>query len=328
MPSPQFSDSKRKLLEKYFQQGVSRSDSIDTIRRHISGVSIPLSLSQQQVLLEAQVLKGKPPVFVECFAMHRDGVLDIPILESCLAEIFRRHEIWRTSYDLKDGQMFQRVHPSEPTYKLPVIDLRSFAVPDRESAAIRIASEQASAGFDLENGPLVRSLLVQFDDRKFSLYMTAHQSVVDGISVFQIFPMELTKLYESFSAGKPSALPELPIQFADYAWWQREEKMENQIGYWEEQLAGNLSVLDWPPTSSRTWELTHRGAIHPFAWTQRLTDALRNFSHRQQVTLFSVLLAGFSALLHAYTGQDDIVVGTLSPPAGSAPKCSRCWAIF
>ena len=143
--------------------------------------------------------------------------------------------------------------------------------------------------------------------------MTAHQSVVDGISVFRIFPMELTQLYESFSAGRPSPLPDLPIQFADYAFWQRSQPIDDQIDYWKKQLGGGLPVLDWPPGSAQESRLTQRGLIHPFTWPQALVDELRKLSHQQGVTLFSILLAGFSALLHAYTAEEDIILGTLSP---------------
>jgi hypothetical protein len=311
--SPQFSDSKRKLLEKYLRQGVSRPGGTDGIHRRPSGIPVPLSLSQEQVLLDAQALNDKPPVYVECFAIHRTGPLDIPILEHCLDEIFRRHEIWRTSYEMKGERLLQRIHPHEQPYKLPVKDVRSLPLAERGAAADRFASEEACASFDLQNGPLVRSLLVQLGDAEFRLYMTAHQSVVDGISVFRIFPTELTQLYESFSAGRPSPLPDLPIQFADYVSWQRGQAIDDQIDYWKKQLGGPLPVLDWPTGFAHQSGLTQSGLIHPFGWSQALADELRKLSHQQGVTLFSVLLAGFSALLHAYTGEEDIILGTLSP---------------
>lgn len=312
MPEPaQFSTSKRRLLEKYLQEGSSRSRSPDQIHRRPTGFPVPLSLSQEQVVLEDEALKNKTSVFSESFTMHRTGSLDIPVLERCLAEIVRRHEIWRTSFEMKDGRIFQRIQSFNGPYHLPFVDVRSFA--DREVAAVRLASEQACEPFDLRNGPLVRSLLAQLDDSKFRLYMTAHQSVVDGISVFRIFPTELTVLYESFAAGRPSSLPELPIQFGDYACWQRNQPIDNQIAYWEKQLEGVSRPLDWPGGSVLTSESTHRGEIHAFTWPASLTDTLRKLSQQRGITLFSTLLAGFSMLFHLYTGQDDIILGTLSP---------------
>jgi len=311
--SSQFSESKRKLLEKYLRQGVLRSGSMDEIGPRPPGVLVPLSLSQEQVLRQAENLEDTPPAFVECFTMHRTGLLDLPVLERCLAEILRRHEIWRTSYEMKDGQILQDIHPFAKTFPIPVADLRSLPSAEREAAAARFASEQASLAFDIQNGPLLRALLVQLDDREFRLYMSAHQSVVDGISVFRIFPLELTELYEAFSADRPSPLPELPIQFADYAFWQRRQALEAQITYWEKQLGGDLPPLGWPPAFLHSPELTQRGAIHPFVWPADLTNALRKLGRQRGVTLFSILLAGFSALLHVYTGQDDIIVGTVSP---------------
>lgn len=311
--SSQFSDSKRRLLEKYLRQGIPRSGSPDQIAPRPPGVPAPLSLSQEQVLREAQTLKGTQPAFVECFTLHRAGPMEISILERCLAEIIRRHEIWRTSYEIKDGQIVQRIRASEKNFPIPVADLRSLPAAEREVVAARFASEQASLAFDLQNGPLVRALLVQLDDREFRLYMTAHQSVVDGISVYQIFPLELTELYEAFSAGRPSPLPELPIQFADYSFWQRGQALDGQIAYWEKQLGGDLPLTGWPPAFLHSSEFTHRGAIHPFAWPLGLTDALRKLRQQRGVTLFSILLAGFSALLQGYTGQDDILIGTVSP---------------
>jgi aspartate racemase len=326
--SPQFSDSKRKLLEKYLRQGVSRAGATDGIRRRPSGIPAPLSLSQEQVLLEARALNDKPPVYVECFGMHRSGPLDIPVLERCLQEIFHRHEIWRTSYEMKGERILQRVHPPEPAYKLPMEDVRSLPLAERGAAADRFGCEQACAVFDLQNGPLVRSLLVQLGDAEFRLYMTAHQSVVDGISVFRIFPMELTQLYESFSAGRPSPLADLPIQFADYASWQRCQAIDDQIDYWKKQLEGGLPVSGWPASSAQESRLTQRGLIYPFLWSQALTDELRRLSHQQEVTLFSILLAGFSALLHSYTGEENIILGTLSPSGRKRPEVQSLLGYF
>jgi pimeloyl-[acyl-carrier protein] synthase len=327
------SETKRKLLEKYLRsETFPRPSKSFAIPRRPPDTVAPLAVAQEQVWLRAQKLQGMPALYNECITIHRNGPLNIHALECSLAEIIRRHEIWRTSYDVKDGRPVQTVHPAPKTFNLPVVDLRRLPCGERETEAIRLASEHSRAPFDLQRGPLLRAFLLQMEDRQFRLHLTMHQSVVDGVSVYRIFPEELTTLYESFSSGKPSPLPDLPVQYADYSCWQRGwlqgEILNRQMAYWRKQLGGDLSVLDWPNDYARPATQTYRGEIVPFAWSKRLTEALRAFSHQEGVTLFSILLAGFTSLLHHYTGQDDIVVGTLSPSGRKRSEVQRLIGYF
>jgi surfactin family lipopeptide synthetase A len=157
----------------------------------------------------------------------------------------------------------------------------------------------------------------------------AHLSIVDGISVYRLFPTELAKLYTAFSAGKPSPLPELPIQYADYAYWQRQwlrdDELASQLTYWRNQLAGDLPVLRWPADRPRPAVQTYRGAIRSFVLSQSLNDGLRQLSQREGVTLFTTLLASFASLIYCYTSQVDLVIGT---PSTSGRKRSEFQALL
>jgi surfactin family lipopeptide synthetase A len=314
----QLSEAKRKLLEKSLRgETLLRLPESWAIPRRPPDTEVPLAAAQEQVWLRAQKLLGMPALYNECITIHRNGPLEIPALERSLAEVLRRHEIWRTSYEVKDGRPVQIIHPALESVNLPVVDLRRLPKEKREAEASRLAFEHARAPFDMQQGPLVRALLLQLEDQQFRLHLMMHQSVVDGVSVYRVFPEELTTLYESFSMGKRSPLSDLPVQYADYSRWQRGwlrgEILNQQMAYWRKQLGGDLPVLHWPNDRPRPATQSYRGKILPFAWSMRLTEALQALGQREGVTLFSILLAGFTALLHQYTGQDDIIVGTLSP---------------
>jgi hypothetical protein len=170
------------------------------------------------------------------------------------------------------------------------------------------------------------------DDAEHRLYLTAHQIIVDGITVFDLFPFELTTLYESFAAGKSSPLLELQTQYADYACWQRRslsaEPMENQLAYWQKQLAGELPVLRWPNDGVRPEKQTFRGAMLPFEFSSELSQSLKELGRREGATLFMILLAALVSLLHRYTSQDDIIVGTLAASGRKQIEVQHCLGYF
>jgi len=314
---PSLSDAKRKLLEAFLSRNVSQAVE-PPIGQRSAGQPIPLALSQEEVVVHAERLQEAPALYNESFTLHRSGPLDLGILEQCLIEILRRHEIWRTSYSFHgDGTIEQVVHPAPVTVAVPFVDLRPLSDAAREERAARLASEDAAKPFDLRSGPLVRWLVLQIGEHEFRLHFTIHQSVVDGLSVFRIFPTELTVTYEALAAGGPCDLRELPVQFGDYAVWQRRslspEKLRSQLAYWRKQLDGNLPVLDWPAGRNRPARESHRGEIHSFLLPEQLRNSLRNLIRAENTTLFAILLAGFSALFHFDTNQRDIVLGTLSP---------------
>jgi len=293
---------------------------------------LPLSFSQEQVWRLDQTAGRLAPLHNESITIHRDGHCDILALERSLAEIIRRHEIWRTTFDLVQGQPVQVVHPAPAAYKLPFSDVRALPESEREKRALDLATQDAAQPFDLNHGPLLRFRLVTLDDTKHRLYLTAHQSIVDGITVFDIFPSELTTLYESFAAGKPSPLAELEAQYGDFARWQRRsltgKVMEDQLAYWLNQLRGEMPVLQWPNEGARPPRQTYRGALQPFKFPRQLTESLKALGRREGVTLFMTLLSGLMTLLHRRTGQQDIIVGTLAPSGRKQSEFQRLLGYF
>jgi hypothetical protein len=249
--------------------------------------------------------------------IHRKGPLDAAVIERSLLEIIRRHEIWRTTFGEVDGRPVQVVHPAPGDLHIPVVDLTRLSKSEQEARVLGRVGELAERPFDLARGPLLRFLLIGLGELSHRLAVVAHQSIVDGISAYQVLPTELAALYQAFSNGNPSPLAEPPIQFADYAVWQRNrvrvEENDRQIRYWGNRLAGELPVLQWPEGWDRAKSCSHRGQIRPFAFTRKISEELKSMARREGVTLFMTLLSGFVALLHRYTSQEDILVGTLSP---------------
>ena len=313
---PLLSEAKRKLLELQTRRGGSaRAESESTPEKLPPRESpIPLSLAQEEVWQLDQAAGKIVPLHNESITIHKRGACDPAILKRSLYEIVGRHEIWRTTYEENAGRVLQIIHPGADSFVLPVSDLRNLAEADRESTAVALATQDACMPFDLKKGPLFRVRLITLRNDEHRIYLTAHQSIVDGITVFDIFPTELTTLYENFAQGKPSPLPHLKAQFADFACWQRRKlagDAENQLKYWESQLAGTLPVLKWP--SERPARQSYRGAMYGFQWPREFADSLKVLGRGEGVTLFMNLLAGFFLLLNRYTGQEDLVVGTLSP---------------
>ena len=271
----------------------------------------PTSFPQQLLWLLDQLDPGRA-VYNLPGPVRLTGALDIAALEQSLNEIVRRHEALRTTFDEVDGTPMQVIAPGlELT--LPVTDLRHLPAGEREAEARRLITEEARAPFDLARGPLVRAELLRLDDREHVLLLTMHHIVSDGWSL-QVLNQELAALYEAFSAGRRSPLPELPIQYVDFAHWQREhlqgEALEKQLAYWRAQLAGTPAVLELPTDRPRPAERSFRGARHSMMLPASLTEALKALSRREGVTLFMTLLAAFQALLSRYTSHEDIVVGS------------------
>ena len=236
-------------------------------------------------------------------------------LKQSLNEIIRRHEAWRTNFATKDGQLVQVINPAIDL-ELPVVDLRGLDEAEREAEALRLATEDARRPFNLNQGPLLRAMLVRLGDADHRLYLTLHQIIFDGVSLYSVFLPELATLYEAFVNGQPSPLPELPIQYADFAHWQRHqaqgEALSDELAYWRQQLAGAPTALELPTDRPRPAIQTFNGEQLSFRFPQRLSEALKALSRREGATLFMTLLAAFQTLLYRYTEQDDLVVGTVT----------------
>ena len=330
---PRLSEAKQRLLEIQARGGgLTPASAASELKCRAQELPAPLSLAQEQVWHLDQTAGQLAPLHNESITIHRRGSCDLAALERSLAEIVRRHEIWRTTFEAVAGRPIQIVHPAPATFKLPVADLRTLPESDRGKKALDLATQDAKKPFDLKQGPLFRARLITLDDAEHRLYLTAHQSIVDGITVFDIFPAELTTLYDSFASGKPSPLPELATQYADFACWQRRsltgDAMESQLAYWQEQLAGELPTLQWPNKGARPDQQTYRGAMHPFKLTRELAQSLKDLGRREGATLFMILLAGLVSLLHRYTGQKDIIVGTLAPSGRKQFEFQRSLGYF
>jgi amino acid adenylation domain-containing protein len=315
--TPQLSEAKRELLERYLRSGVPAAAPavLPIVCRPAPGEPAPLSFAQEQVWLHRQ-MESAIPFYNQTMTVHRRGPLDVAALERCLVEIIRRHEVWRTTFEATDGEPVQIVHPAPHTSPLRVMDLSKLPEAQREAEAVRLATEDARRPFDLRAGPLLRALLVSMDDRWHRLYMTLDHLIFDAVTAYRVFLPELTTLYEAFSTGKPSPLPDLRIQYADFTYWQRKTRSpeigSEHLAYWRKQMAGEPPPCQWPNDYPRPPIETHRGAVQRFALPRSLVQGLRALSQEAGVSLYMTLLAAFIAVLHRYTGEDDIVVGGLS----------------
>jgi fengycin family lipopeptide synthetase B len=300
---------------KQSRRGSSRASAIPQCPRE---VPVPLSFGQHQMWLQLHLLSDSPAAH-ESAIVHLPGPLDAAALERSLNEILRRHEAWRTSFPVVNGRAVQLIHPTL-SLTLPVVDLCHLPEAERLSEALRLAREEASMPFDRANGPLLRATLVHLGDRRHQLHLTLHHLICDGNTLFRIFLQELHALYEAFSTGQPSPLPELPIQYADFALWQWERlqggALADQLAYWKQQLAGATGHLELPADHPRPAVRTNRGKV-----------ALETLSRCEGVTLFMTLAAAFNTLLHRYTGQVDLLIGT-SIALRKHPEAERLLGFF
>lgn len=268
---------------------------------------LPASFAQQRLWFLSQLVPDHPFYNVSV-AVRLCGQVNLAVLEQTFNEIVRRHESLRTTFAVVEGQLSQVITPSL-NLPLSVVDLQ--ALPASEETIAQLVTEQAQSPFDLTAGPLLRVNLLKLNETEYVLLLMLHHIVSDGWSM-GVLIRELSLLYTAFCLGKPSHLPELPIQYADFAHWQREllqgEVLESQLTYWQQQLT-DISILNLPTDRPRPCVQSYRGANQQIELPLTLTKALAALSEKEGVSLFMILLAAFQTLLHRYTGQEDIVVG-------------------
>ena len=273
--------------------------------------NLPLSFAQQRLWFFDQFEPGSPSYNLPR-TVRLQGKLNIDALSASLNEIIKRHEILRTSFAISNGQPIQVISPSV-SLQLPIIDLQHIPQEQREAELYRLAKEEAQTGFDLTQAPLLRAKLLRLDAEDHVILLTFHHIVSDGWST-DILIREVAALYTAFCAGRPSPLPQLPIQYADFAVWQRQwlegEALKNQLAYWHKQLSGELPILQLPTDRSRPTVQTYSGKTLSFVLPKSLSDELKTLSKQEGVTLFMTLLAAFKTLLYRYTNQTDILVGS------------------
>jgi amino acid adenylation domain-containing protein len=272
----------------------------------------PLSFAQQRLWFFDQLEPGNPFYNISAAVRLNGGAIDIATLEQSLNAIVQRHTALRTSFIDKDGKPLQ-VISSELTFPLSVVDLRDLSKTEQAATVQQLIAQEARQPFDLSKGALLRCKLLQLHQTEQILLLTIHHIAADGWSM-GVLLQELTTFYDAFSQGERSLLPELPIQYTDYAVWQRQwlqtEVLHERLAYWKQHLSHPLPVLELPTDYPRPPVQTFKGAKQTFELSKSLTEELKALSRRENVTLFMTLLAAFQLLLYRYTGQQDILVGS------------------
>jgi amino acid adenylation domain-containing protein len=298
----------RLLTQRTAKADAPSAESIQPIGRHRR---LPLSFSQERVWFIQRLYPSNIAYHFQSL-FYFTGSLSVDALERSLSEIVRRHEIFHTTFPAIDGNPVQLIHNAF-SVSLPVMDLQELPDHEREAVLQKRIKEETQKPFDLNKLPLVRWTLVQLKLDEFVLIHVEHHLVHDGWS-FNVFRHELLEIYKAFSAGEPSPLTEESLQFADFAHWQRQwmegESAEHQVAYWERQLTGIPSSLALATDHPRPPIPSFRGAARRFDISPALSDSLRALSQQRGVTLFMTMFSAFTALLHRYSQQDDICVGT------------------
>jgi natural product biosynthesis luciferase-like monooxygenase protein/amino acid adenylation domain-containing protein len=290
-----------------------------------SAPGLPLSFAQERLWLLDQLQAGSAAAANTSFAASLCGQLSVPALARTLAEIVRRHEVLRARFPGGVDGPVQMIDPYMPP-SLPVVDLAGLPEEAREGESHRLRLAESGRPFDLARGPLVRATLLRLEpgdrqqgqDEEHVLLLGFHSAVCDDWSAEEVLPAELAALYQAFVEGRPSPLPELPVQYADFADWQRRslppEAREARIAWWRQRLGARPPVLDLPADHLDAWSRPRvpggRGASRETVLSSAVLEGLRDLGRREGATLFMVLLAGLQTLLHRVSGQDRINIGT------------------
>ncbi|MCC5648476.1 condensation domain-containing protein [Nostoc sp. XA013] len=275
--------------------------------------NFPLSFAQQRLWLLDQLDPGNH-TYNEPTGVRLTGSLNITPLEQSLNAVVNRHETLRTVFTTVEGQPVQKIQPITDI-TIPIVDLRvkERSLQQRETEAKRLALEEAQRPFNLAQGPLLRATLLQLDEAEYVLLLTIHHIISDLWSM-AVLIRELADFYAAFSQGKSLTLPDLPIQYADFAVWQREwmqgKVLETQLAYWKQQLQNAPTKLELPTDKPRPLQPTYTGTTQSFQLPKDLSDAVKLLSQREDVTLSMSLLTAYNTLLYYYTKQENILVGS------------------
>jgi amino acid adenylation domain-containing protein len=301
---------KSELLHWLHQAHASAYQTAPELKPIARNQPLPLSFAQQRLWFLDQLVPENPFYNMPA-AVRLSGYLHLKALEQAFAAMVQRHETLRTRFVKIDGQPTQIIAPALPL-SVPVTDLQGLTSSAQEVAVRQIATAEAHSPFNLTVSPLLRVKLLHLEATEYLLLLNLHHIISDGWSL-GVLMRELGALYTAFVEEKPSPLPELPIQYADFAHWQRQwlqgEVLESQLSYWRQQLQ-DLPVLNLPIDHPRPATQSYKGAIAPLALSPQLTQALEKLSQEAGTTLFMALLAAFQTLLFRYTGQTDVAVGS------------------
>jgi amino acid adenylation domain-containing protein/non-ribosomal peptide synthase protein (TIGR01720 family) len=307
------SEAKRLLLEKRIKGQVKPAASRHAIRRVAGGPVYPMSFAQERLWFLDQMEPGNPFYNIPAAVLLSATALDVPTLERTWTEIVNRHESLRTVFRLVDGEPRQVVLPPHPV-PIEQLDLRGpGGEPAPEQDVRRTISRLGAQPFDLATGPMLRLHLIRVSNADSALLINVHHIVTDGWSM-PIIMREMDELYHAYAHGLPYPLQPLEVQFPDYSVWQREyltgETLRRQVDYWRGHLQG-VPVLELPTDRPRPPVLTYRGTMYRFVWPASLAARLRVAMVETGASMNMVIMAGLYLMLHQYSGQDDLVVGTL-----------------
>ncbi|HZD92694.1 MAG TPA: amino acid adenylation domain-containing protein [Candidatus Sulfotelmatobacter sp.] len=293
------------FLGKKREAGAERQE---TISKRPVYSPCPASFAQQRLWFVEQMSPGSANNLQTTLPVRAH--LDVHALKAAWLEVVRRHEVLRTTLGLKDGQVMQFIS-TEVKASLSIEDLRDSSPSDRQTQLRDLLQKEGEHDFDLSKGPLARVLLIGLDEEEYSLCFTMHHIITDGWSL-GVLIRELTALYEAFREGRPNPLAPLAIQYADFAWWQRQhltgDVLDKQMSYWRSQL-DNSPILELPLDHPRIQKGRLRGASLHFQIPAHLAERLRELGRKNQASLFMILLAGWKVFLYRYSSQPDVVVG-------------------
>ncbi|MBW4507955.1 MAG: amino acid adenylation domain-containing protein [Scytonematopsis contorta HA4267-MV1] len=308
------SPEKRALLELKLQNKKNKNTNTpqyEEIPKISNRDSVPLSFSQERLWFLEQLETDNPFYNIPGTFLLK-GNLNLKVLQQSLSEIIRRHEVLRTSFQIVNGTPVQVIN-QEATTNINLVDLQQHSEKERQTLLQQLVQKEAITPFNLEVAPFIRCTLVQMSSTEYVLLLTMHHIISDAWSV-GVLIQELSSLYKAFCEGRPSPLPELPIQYADFAVWQRQQLsgsvLETQLNYWQEHLTGASELLQLSTDRSRPSVQTYQGATQSFTLNTDITQKLQTLSHKSNSTLFMTLQAAFATLLYRYTGQPDILIGS------------------
>jgi non-ribosomal peptide synthetase component F len=301
----------QEFLKKRLQGEIHSDFQLEVIPRRSQISPAPLSFAQQRLWFLSQ-LEPNSPFYNIPAAVRLRGQLNLGALQQSFNEIISRHEALRSNFQTREGQAISVISETVPLI-LPIFDISELPLNQQEAEVRQQASQEAQKPFDLNSDLLLRAKLLRLSKQEHILLLTMHHIVSDGWSI-GVMVRELATLYQAFCNGQPSPLPALPIQYVDFAVWQREwlqgEVLETQISYWLKHLENAPKVLELPTDRPRPAIQTFRGATYSFKLSKELSASLNKLSQQQGSTLFMILLAGFQTLLWRYTDQEDIAIGS------------------
>src|SRR5215213_4276938 len=307
----QLSAAKKSLLEKRLRAVTAKDNRKREIPRRSQVSPAPMSLAQARIWFLERLEPGSP-LYTIPTALRLTGELSLPVFKRSVEEIIRRHEALRTSFDLIDGEPMQIISPSQAV-PLSLVDLSALSQEVREHEANHLNQMEAEWVFDLSRGPLLRITVLRLAATEHILLLTMHHIISDGWSM-SLLVNEVAHIYEAFSRGEDSPLPELPLQYADFAVWQREwlkgEVLEEQLQYWRAQLGEDLPVLELPADFARPPSQSYRGSSADFTLPEEIGKRLQDLSQQESATMFMTLLGAFAVLLSRYSAQAEVVIGT------------------